>query len=277
MTVVFFFDDDDDDDFSFRFGERKLSIFVFTLVFARFRSSSVLSSGRKEREREKERERSVVCVRSERRRRDDAGVAHTHTHTHKERERERFVFGKPPSNTKKRFDMSAAATFRRSSKHVTKHVKEASKHLIKKWKIFTGDRVVVTAGKDKGQIGQVTKVLRKENKLIVSGINLVKKHVKPQPQPGEPSPPGQIISVEQPIHYSNVSLVDPNTGGRVRIQSRFLDDGTKVRVTKGRLSSQTIVPKPDQLLERKTARGTGVGEKDTREDAVREVTYVGPR
>ena len=208
---------------------------------------------------------------------NDAGVARTHTHTHIKRERERFVFGKPPSTTKKRFDMSAAATFRRSSKHVTKHVKEASKHLIKKWKIFTGDRVVVTAGKDKGQIGQVTKVLRKENKLIVSGINLVKKHVKPQPQPGEPSPPGQIISVEQPIHYSNVSLVDPNTGGRVRIQSRFLDDGTKVRVTKGRLSSQTIVPKPDQLLERKTARGTGVGEKDTREDAVREVTYVGPR
>ena len=228
------------------------------------------------REREKERERSVVRVRSERRRRKRRWCC-AHTHTHIKRERERFVFGKPPSTTKKRFDMSAAATFRRSSKHVTKHVKEASKHLIKKWKIFTGDRVVVTAGKDKGQIGQVTKVLRKENKLIVSGINLVKKHVKPQPQPGEPSPPGQIISVEQPIHYSNVSLVDPNTGGRVRIQSRFLDDGTKVRVTKGRLSSQTIVPKPDQLLERKTARGTGVGEKDTREDAVREVTYVGPR
>ena len=222
-------------------------------------------------------ERRVVRVRSERRRR------HARTQRIK-REREREILSlwesakkSNPKREKGRHIMSAAATFRRSSKHVTKHVKEASKHLIKKWKIFTGDRVVVTAGKDKGQIGQVTKVLRKENTLIVSGINLVKKHVKPQPQPGEPSPPGQIISVEQPIHYSNVSLVDPNTGGRVRIQSRFLDDGTKVRVTKGRLSSQTIVPKPDQLLERKTARGTGVGEKDTREDAVREVTYVGPR
>ena len=215
---------------------------------------------------------------------DDTHFDTTHKKKEREREREREILSNPhkKSNPKREkgrrhIIMSAAATFRRSSKHVTKHVKEASKHLIKKWKIFTGDRVVVTAGKDKGQIGQVTKVLRKENTLIVSGINLVKKHVKPQPQPGEPSPPGQIISVEQPIHYSNVSLVDPNTGGRVRIQSRFLDDGTKVRVTKGRLSSQTIVPKPDQLLERKTARGTGVGEKDTREDAVREVTYVGPR
>ena len=230
----------------------------------------------------REREREKRCLRSFQakttRRRWCCAYTHTHTRTHIKREI--CLWGsaiQSEDRDEKAFDMSAAATFRRSSKHVTKHVKEASKHLIKKWKIFTGDRVVVTAGKDKGQIGQVTKVLRKENKLIVSGINLVKKHVKPQPQPGEPSPPGQIISVEQPIHYSNVSLVDPNTGGRVRIQSRFLDDGTKVRVTKGRLSSQTIVPKPDQLLERKTARGTGVGEKDTREDAVREVTYVGPR
>ena len=216
---------------------------------------------------------------------DDTHFDTTHKkQTQREREREREILSNPQKNPirkeKRVDDTSSCPPPRRSaalSKHVTKHVKEASKHLIKKWKIFTGDRVVVTAGKDKGQIGQVTKVLRKENTLIVSGINLVKKHVKPQPQPGEPSPPGQIISVEQPIHYSNVSLVDPNTGGRVRIQSRFLDDGTKVRVTKGRLSSQTIVPKPDQLLERKTARGTGVGEKDTREDAVREVTYVGPR
>jgi len=170
-----------------------------------------------------------------------------------------------------------ATPFRRSAKHVAKHVKAASKQLITKWKIFTGDRVLVTAGKDKGQIGQVTRVFRKENKLIVGGLNVVKKHVKPQPQPGEPNPPGQILSVEQPIHYSNVSLVDPNTGGRVRIQTSYLDDGTKVRVTKGRLSSQAIVPRPDQLLERKTPRGTGVGKKDTTEDLVREVTYLGPR
>ena len=252
---------------------------VFTYIF-RSRALSLLY---RDENTHTHREREKGCSRSFR-----ATTTTTRTdtaHKKKERERERFCLcGNPPKNPIRRekrvddtFIMSAAATFRRSSKHVTKHVKEASKHLIKKWKIFTGDRVVVTAGKDKGQIGQVTKVLRKENTLIVSGINLVKKHVKPQPQPGEPSPPGQIISVEQPIHYSNVSLVDPNTGGRVRIQSRFLDDGTKVRVTKGRLSSQTIVPKPDQLLERKTARGTGVGEKDTREDAVREVTYVGPR
>ena len=76
---------------------------------------------------------------------------------------------------------------------------------------------------------------------------------------------------------TGVSLVDPNTGGRVRIQTSYLDDGTKVRVTKGRLSSQAIVPRPDQLLERKTPRGTGVGKKDTTEDLVREVTYLGPR
>ena len=160
---------------------------------------------------------------------------------------------------------SSASAFRRSAKHVTKHVKACSNKLINKWKIFTGDRVIVTSGKDKGQIGQVTKVFRKENKLIVGGLNLVKKHVKPQPQPGEPNPPGQILSVEQPIHYSNVSLVDPNTGGRVRIQSSYLGDGTKVRVTKGRLSSQTFVPRPDQLF----------GEEDAERDRGRSKRYHG--
>ena len=104
---------------------------------------------------------------------------------------------------------SSASAFRRSAKHVTKHVKACSNKLINKWKIFTGDRVIVTSGKDKGQIGQVTKVFRKENKLIVGGLNLVKKHVKPQPQPGEPNPPGQILSVEQPIPVSYTHLTLP--------------------------------------------------------------------
>lgn len=90
-----------------------------------------------------------------------------------------------------------------------------------------GDKVVVIAGKDKGKEGKITKTLRSENKVIVEGINMVKKHVKPN---GESS--GSIVDMESPIHASNVMILDPKTNKRTRIRHTVDKKGNKVRCAK---------------------------------------------
>ena len=82
------------------------------------------------------------------------------------------------------------------------------------------------------------------------------------------------MTVESPIHYSNVNLVDPVTGSPVRVSVRYLEDGTKVRVTRGRLASQSIIPRPDILTTRRKPRSSAVGSKDTPRDVVNKNTYV---
>ena len=141
---------------------------------------------------------------------------------------------------------------------LTKQAQKVQNHLIERWRIYRGDQVMVVAGKDKGQVGTVSKVYRKENRLLVEGLNLVKKHVK---RSGDN--PGGIITMEAPIHYSNVNLVDPVTGASVRARTRFLDAGTKVRYTVGRNASGSIVPKPDVAAGRTKPRKTDVGSRDT--------------
>ncbi len=91
----------------------------------------------------------------------------------------------------------------------------------------TGDKVVVISGKDKGKEGKITNVLRKENKVVVEGVNIVKKHVKPNSQNS-----GSIVEVEAPIHASNVMIVDPKTGKRTRIGHTIDKKGKKIRVAK---------------------------------------------
>ena len=90
-----------------------------------------------------------------------------------------------------------------------------------------GDKVVVISGKDKGKEGKITTILRKENKVVVEGINIVKKHVKPNGQNA-----GSIVEVEAPIHASNVMIVDPKTGKPTRIGHSVDKKGKKVRVSK---------------------------------------------
>ena len=141
---------------------------------------------------------------------------------------------------------------------LTKQARKVQNHLIERWRIYRGDQVMVVAGKDKGQVGTVSKVYRKENRLLVEGLNLVKKHVK---RSGDN--PGGIITMEAPVHYSNVNLVDPVTGASARARTRFLDDGTKVRYTVGRNASGSIVPKPDVAAGRTKPRKTDVGSRDT--------------
>ena len=94
-------------------------------------------------------------------------------------------------------------------------------------KIKRNDEVIVIAGKDKGKRGKVLKVL--ENKLLVSGINVVRKHQKPNPQKGAQ---GGIVDKESPIQASNVAIYNPQTQKADRVGFKFLEDGTKVRCFK---------------------------------------------
>jgi len=94
-------------------------------------------------------------------------------------------------------------------------------------KIKKGDKVIVITGKDKGKTGEVTKAMPKENKVIVSGINMVKRHQKPSQENA-----GGVVSKEMPIHVSNVALVDPKSGKATRVAVRVEEGGRKVRVAK---------------------------------------------
>ncbi|MCP5325262.1 MAG: 50S ribosomal protein L24 [Oceanospirillaceae bacterium] len=95
-------------------------------------------------------------------------------------------------------------------------------------KIRSEDEVVVIAGKDKGKRGKVTRVLT-DGRLIVSGINMVKKHQKPNPYLGVA---GGIVEKEAGIAASNVAIVNAKTGKADRVGFKVLEDGTKVRVFK---------------------------------------------
>lgn len=97
-----------------------------------------------------------------------------------------------------------------------------------KLKIKQGDKVVVISGKDKDKTGRVLTVFPKESRLIVEGVNVVKRHTKPNPV----NPEGGIIEKEAPLHISNVAIADPKTGEATRVGFKFLEDGTKVRYAK---------------------------------------------
>lgn len=89
------------------------------------------------------------------------------------------------------------------------------------------DVVVVIAGRDKGRQGRVLKVLPEVNRVIVEGINVVKRHTRPTPQ----NPEGGIIEKEMPVHASNVMLWDSKEEKPTRVRYRVEEDGTKVRVS----------------------------------------------
>lgn len=94
-------------------------------------------------------------------------------------------------------------------------------------KIKKGDRVVVLAGRDKGKQGEVIRVVPKENRAFVRGVNMVRKH-----QRQSASEQGGIISKEAPINLSNIAIEDPKDGKPTRIGFKMLEDGTKVRISR---------------------------------------------
>jgi len=133
----------------------------------------------------------------------------------------------------------------------------------KKWKILRGDEVIVIAGKDKGKRGVVRSVKRTKNKVIVDGVNYVKKHLKKSTE----NPKGGWESKEMAVAVSNVALVDPTNGKATKIGYRFVE-GKKVRVSK---QSGTVIEKPEILTETRFKRDAGVF--DTEPDNVMERTY----
>jgi large subunit ribosomal protein L24 len=142
------------------------------------------------------------------------------------------------------------------------HPKVLAKNLVKNWKIVSGDLVQVMVGKDAGKQGIVKKVLRHKNRLIVEGCMLQKKRVRPT---GDQK--GHIVTQEGSIHYSNVMLIDPKTGKPTRVGYKYLEDGTKVRVSK---KSGEIIPKPERKMRVRTSNP----ERDTAPDEAYAKTYT---
>lgn len=101
-------------------------------------------------------------------------------------------------------------------------------------KLRRDDEVVVIAGRDKGKRGKITRVLE-DDKLIIAGINMVKRHTKPNPQRGEA---GGIVEKEAPIHVSNVAIFNSATSKADRVGIKVLEDGTKARIFK---SNQELI------------------------------------
>ena len=103
-----------------------------------------------------------------------------------------------------------------------------------KLKIKKGDRVVVITGRDKGKEGEILKVMPKESRVIVQGVNVAKRHTRPSAA----NPSGGIVDKELPIHVSNVAHIDPKSGKPTRVGFKVLEGGRKVRVA--RRSGETI-------------------------------------
>lgn len=101
--------------------------------------------------------------------------------------------------------------------------------------IRKNDQVVVRAGKDRGKRGRVLVVLPERSRVVVEGVNLIKRHTRPNPQKNIK---GGIIEREASIHASNVMLVDPETSEPTRIGSKTLADGSRVRI--GRKSGAVV-------------------------------------
>ncbi|MDE0942055.1 MAG: 50S ribosomal protein L24 [Alphaproteobacteria bacterium] len=99
--------------------------------------------------------------------------------------------------------------------------------MAKKFKLKKGDDVVVVSGRDKGKKGSILRVNREDDRVLVDGVNMVKRHTRPSQ-----AQPGGIIEKEAEIHISNVALADPKDGTATRVGFRILEDGRKVRFAK---------------------------------------------
>lgn len=98
---------------------------------------------------------------------------------------------------------------------------------MRRWRIKKGDQVVVRTGREKGKSGEVIEVLRDKDRVVVKGVNVVKRHTRPTPENA-----GGIVEKEASLHVSNVGLMDPETQKPTRVGVKILEDGKKVRVAK---------------------------------------------
>ncbi|KAH9729778.1 KOW domain-containing protein [Citrus sinensis] len=157
---------------------------------------------------------------------------------------------------------------------------KAAEKLIRHWKILRGDNVMIIRGKDKGETGAIKRVIRSQNRVIVEGKNLVKKHIK-----GGEGHEGGIFTVEAPIHASNVQVLDPVTGKPCKVGTKYLEDGTKVRVARAcsvdtkykigmnQYKDRTFFTDRISWIEPVSAVNCRAGPKDTPVDLVMKKTY----
>jgi len=136
----------------------------------------------------------------------------------------------------------------------------------KLWKVVTGDLVEIISGKHEGEQGIVKRVVRRKNSVVVEGKNLKHKHLKATMR----GFPGKRIMVESKIHYSNVQLVDPETGKATKARYRRDANWDRVRVADG---SKAIIPKPTDVPKRKRIFNSVT---DTLPALALEQTYVEP-
>ena len=99
--------------------------------------------------------------------------------------------------------------------------------MARKFKIKKGDKVIAITGKDKGRTGEVLRVLRKEERVLVQGLNMVKRHQRPTQ-----ASPGGINEKEASVHISNVALIDPKGSEPTRVGYKVIEGGRKVRVAR---------------------------------------------
>ena len=97
---------------------------------------------------------------------------------------------------------------------------------MRKRKVRKDDEVIVLAGRDKGKRGSVLRIITRTERVLVEGVNVTKRHVKPT----QGDPQGGIVEREAPIHISNVALIDPESDRPTRVRYKRLEDGRKVRV-----------------------------------------------
>jgi len=105
--------------------------------------------------------------------------------------------------------------------------------------VVKGDEVIVISGDDRGKRGKVLKVFPEKKRVIVEGVNFVKRHTRPT----RSMPQGGIVDKEAPVHISNVMLVDPKGGAGTRLGSKKMPDGHRVRVAR---KSGEIIPRPKE-------------------------------
>lgn len=96
-----------------------------------------------------------------------------------------------------------------------------------KFKIKKGDKVIVTTGRDKGKTGEIVRIIVKDSRAIVQGVNMVKRHTRP----GQ-GQPGGIVEKEASIHISNLAHLDPKSNKPTRVGYKFLKEGRKIRYAK---------------------------------------------
>lgn len=141
---------------------------------------------------------------------------------------------------------------------------------LRRWNIVKDDFVQVITGRYKNTQGKVLRVYRDTNQVLVAGVNLKYKRVDDE----EMVRRRKTVQKESPIHVSNVSLLDPETGKPTRIKYGFLEDGAKVRVSK---RSGALIPKPDRTNSKymNRTKGKETGPNDTKAEDVLEKTYRG--